>query len=202
MIKIDKKTYPTNNYYKTKFDKTQIILGGSLRKKNYHIKRMEYKDGGSSKEWCTYTIDRKGNIFQHYDPKYYSDFINNKDVDKKSISIVLENMGMLFYDYESESYLNWSHDKCDTDLVYERKWNSHTYWELYTNEQHKSTVELCKYLTHLFDMEVDSLGFNVFFDGTEKFEGIVTRSNYNQDATDLNPSFDFKMFLTELDIEI
>lgn len=202
MIDIDNKIYTTKNFYKSKYDKTQIILAGSLYKKNYHIKRMKYKDGGESKEWCTFSISRDGKIFQHYDPKYYSDFMHDKNIDKKSISIVLENMGMLFYDYESGSYLNWSHHKCDEDLVFERKWNGHTYWEKYTNEQHKSLVDLCNYLIDQFVIERDCLGFNVYHENTKNFDGIVTRSNYSQDHTDLNPSFDFKKFLTDLKIDM
>lgn len=201
-MKVDKDTYKTNNFYKAKHDKTQIILGGSLRKDNLHIKRFETKDGGHSKSWCTYTIDRKGKIFQHYDPKYYSDFMGDKEIDKKSISIVLENMGMLFYDYETSKYLNWIHDQCPEELMYERKWNGHTYWEEYTKEQHNATVELCKFLIKEFDIELDSLGFNVFYENTIIYEGIVTRSNYSGDYTDLNPSFDFKGFLEDLEIEI
>lgn len=203
MLNIDKETYKTvNGFYKSKYNKTQIILAGSLRKENYHIKRIQYKFGGTSKEWCTYTISRDGNIYEHYYPKYYSDFMLDKEIDKQSISIVLENMGMLFYDYETESYMNWVQDICDENLVFERKWNGHTYWEKYTEEQHKSTVELCKFLIKEFEIKNDSLGFNVFYDKTKEFEGIVTRSNYIQDHTDLNPSFDFKRFLRDLDIDM
>lgn len=201
-LNINKDKYSTNNHYKTIYDKTQIILAGSLRKGNHHIKRMEHKIGGKSKQWCTYTISRDGEIYQHYDPKYYSDFMNNKHIDKKSISIVLENMGMLFYDFQSESYLNWVCDKCNDNLVYERKWNGHTYWESYSKKQYKSTVELCDYLMNKFTIERDCLGFNVFFDKTAHYEGIVTRSNYGEDFTDLNPSFDFKTFLKDLKIDI
>lgn len=202
MIDIDKKKYKTENFYKSKYDKTQIILAGSLRKKNYHISRIKYKLGGNSKEWPTYTIDRKGEIFQHFDPKYYSDFMKNKEIDKKSISIVLENMGMLYYDHNTDSYMNWCYDKCDESSVFYRKWNGHAYWEAYTDEQFDSIVELCNYLIEEFDIERNCLGFNVYYDATEKFEGIVTRSNYNEDYSDLNPSFNFKNFLDKLEIEI
>lgn len=201
-MKINKDTYNTDKFYKAKYDKTQIILAGSLRKDNLHIKRFETKDGGHSKSWCTYSIDRDGNVFQHYDPKYYSDFMGDKEVDKKSISIVLENMGMLFYDYESGKYLNWIHDECPDELKYERKWNGHTYWEQYSQKQYNSTVELCKFLIEEFYIELDCLGFNVYYDNTAGYEGIVTRSNYDSDYTDLNPSFDFRDFLIDLDIEI
>lgn len=203
MISIDKTTYKSDKgFYKVKHDKTQIILAGSLRKDNHHIKRFQTKDGGKSKSWCTYSINREGNIFEHFNPEYYSDFMGNKNIDKKSISVVLENMGMLFYDYETSSYLNWVHDICDSSLVYNRKWNGHTYWETYTTAQHTSVVELCKYLTDKFDIELDSLGFNVFYEDTISYEGIVCRSNYDSDFTDLNPSFDFKRFLNDLDVEL
>lgn len=202
MIKIDKNTYKTCNFYKSKYDKSQIILAGSLRRNNLHIKRLEYKDGGNAKSYCTYTIDREGNIFQHYDPKYYSDFMDDKEIDKKSISIVLENMGMLFYDYESNKYLNWVHDECPENLKYERKWNGHRYWEKYTEEQYIATVELSESLIKDFNIELDCLGFNVFYENTIRFEGIVTRSNYSGDYMDLNPSFDFRRFLEDLEIEI
>jgi hypothetical protein len=201
-MKIDKDTYKTHKYYRQKHDKTQIILGGSLRKDNLHIKRFETKDGGKAKEGSTFSIDREGNIFQHFDPKYYSDFMDDKDIDRKSISIILENMGMLFYDFESGKYLNWIHDECPDELKYERKWNGHTYWEHYSREQYNSTVNLCKFLINEFDIELDCLGFNVYYEDTLKYEGIVTRSNYNSDYSDLNPSFDFKEFLEDLEIEI
>lgn len=203
MINIDNKTYKTEKgFYKAKYEKEQIILGGSLRKDNYHIKRFETKDGGKSKSWCTYSIDREGNIFEHYNPKYYSDYMGDKEIDKKSISIVLENMGMLFYDFESTKYLNWILDECQPNLVFERKWNGHTYWEQYTEKQFISVVGLCDYLLEEFVIETDSLGFNVFYENTKNFQGVVCRSNYDSDYTDLNPSFDFKRFLNCLGIDL
>lgn len=201
---IDKKTYKINdkNYYKSKYDKKQIILAGSLRKNNFHIKRLEKKDFGQTKTWPTFSINRQGNIYQHFDPKYYSDFIGDKDIDKQSISIVLENMGLLFYEYNSDKYLNSLHEDCPEEFVYERKWNGGTYWEKYTNEQFDSLVELCRNLCEQYNIELDSLGHNVFYDETKNFEGIITRSNIDNQYTDLNPSFNFKAFLQELDIEI
>ena len=128
-MKIDKDTYIVKNFYKSKYDKTQIILAGSLRKGNLHINRLKHKDGGNAKSWCTYTIDRDGKIFQHYNPKYYSDFMGTKEIDKHSISIVLENMGMVFFDYEARTFLNALHEKCDDDLVFEKNWRGYSYCE-------------------------------------------------------------------------
>ena len=38
------------------------------------------------------------------------------------------------------------------------------------------------------------MGHNTKIDGIELFQGIVTRSNYNQRFTDLSPAFDFENF--------
>jgi hypothetical protein len=202
-IKIDTETYqiPSNSFYKTKHKKNQIILAGSLRKENYHIKRFQKKNYGKTKKWCTYSISRSGTIYQHYDPKCYTDFMGIKDIDKHSISIVLENMGMVYFDVDSNMYLNWILEECDNDKVLELNWKSCRYWEKYTPEQFASTVDLCKSLCDTHKITLDSLGFNVYDPTTPKFKGIVTRSNFDSSYSDLNPSFDFKTFLNRLGIE-
>jgi hypothetical protein len=37
------------------------------------------------------------------------------------------------------------------------------------------------------------IGHNVLVDGIENFKGIVSRSNYNEHWTDINPSFNFEI---------
>jgi N-acetyl-anhydromuramyl-L-alanine amidase AmpD len=203
-MKIDRKKYTatSDGYYRRKQEKTQIILAGSLRKENFHIKRWASKKIDETKTWAHFTIDRSGNIYQHFDHRYYSDFMGDKDVDRKSISIVLENMGYLYYDNETEKYLNWLNEECPEELVFEKKWNGYVYWEKYTKEQMKSCIDLCKYLCEEEIIEVESIGHNVYYGNSEQFEGILTRSNYNSDYTDLNPSFDFKLFLNEMGIDL
>ena len=208
MINIDKETYKKNNtnFYKTsKYKKNQIILAGSLRKKNFHIKRLSKKEGGNSKKWPTFSISREGKIFQHYDPKYYSDFMDNKDIDRHSISIVLENMGVLYYDHASFKYFNWILEECSEENIYEKNWKGYRYWEKYTDQQFNATINLCKFLCEKFKIPLKSLGFNIFINNTSKFSGIVTRSNFDVSYDDLNPSFDFKLFsetlITENDLK-
>lgn len=203
MVEIDKKTYKIGdkNFYKSKYDKKQIILAGSLRKDNFHIKRLSKKFFGLSTNWPTFTISREGKIYQHYDPKYYSDFMENKEIDKMSISIVLENMGWLFYDFASDNYLNSLHEKCPEADVYERKWNGGVYWERYTDAQFESVVKLCKYLCEKYYIELDTTGHNVYIENAKDFEGIVSRSNYSMDILDLNPSFNFNQFMKQLGID-
>ena len=107
-MNIDKKTYKVGdkNYYHTKHKKRQIILAGRLRIDHNHIIHQQHKKRGRSKSWNTFTITREGVVYQHFDPACYSDFMGIKDVDKHSISVVLENMGMVFYDFESNSTID------------------------------------------------------------------------------------------------
>lgn len=202
-MEIDKKTYKTNreNYYVTKYKKNQIILAGSLRKKNFHIKRLQKKDFGKSKKWPTFSISREGNVYQHFDPKHYSDFMGMKEIDKHSISIVLENMGMVFFDYDTNKFLNALHEECLEDNIFEKNWRGYSYCEGYTEKQYKSTVDLCLYLCEKYGIVNDSFGYNVYHDDAASFKGIVTRSNFNKEDTDLNSSFDFRRFIQDINGE-
>jgi len=199
-FEIDRKTHKidSKNYNSIKNKKTQIILAGSLRKDSNHILRLKKKDFGTTKTWPTFTIRRDGKVFQHFDPNYSSEFMNNKEIDKKSISIVLENMGMLSYDFEKNQYSNWINEVCNEKLVYEKLWKTNRYWESYTEKQYNATLNLCVYLCRNFGIKQDTWGHNVLVESAFTYHGILTRSNYDSEYYDLNPSFDFKRFLKEL----
>ena len=98
MLKIDNETYKVKdiNHHKSQSVKTQILLATSLRKDGYHITRLQHKDYGKTKRWNTFTVARDGMVFQHFDSKFHSDFLEIKEADKKLISIVIENMCALF----------------------------------------------------------------------------------------------------------
>jgi len=199
---IDKITYRISgkNYNNEIYPKKQIILADSLRQNNNHILRWTKKNFGKSKSWSTYSISRDGVIYEHFDPKYYSDFMNLEEVDKKSISIVMENMGVLFYNYDEDKYYNWCNEECPKENVFKRDWKDYSMWENYTEKQIESLIKLCKSLCSTYKIELDCVGFNFFTAEISDFEGIVCRSNYSYDFNDLNPSFDFKNFLKNLDI--
>lgn len=195
MLKIDSETYTIKevNRYKTQIAKTQIIIGSSLRKDSNHIIRLQHKDYKKTKTWNTYTISRSGQIYQHYDPIYHTDFIGIKEVDNKSISIVLENMGALFVT-PKDKYINWINEICDTDRVEEHQWLGYNFWEKFTEEQIEATVVLCKRLCDDFAIPKQTMEFHHFHRETFKFRGIVFRSNYIEDSSDINPLFDLIKF--------
>lgn len=188
MINIDKKTYKISNknYYKIKPNKNQIIISSSLRKDNYHIKRLQNKDYGNTKKWNTFTISRNGNIHQHYDDKYYSDFLGIKESDKKSISIVLENMGCLF-ETISGKYINWLNEFCNNDRVVEKEWLEYNFWEKYDDEQIDSLINLINFLCEKHNIPKKFIEFHTYHKNINKFNGIVFKGNYIEDTININP---------------
>jgi len=196
-MEIDKITYKltTPNYYEKEFDKHQIVLGNSFNEKLNHFSGWEYRLGGNYTKTSTYTIDRKGKIYQHFNPTYYSDFIGEKRVDKKIISITLENQGWLLKDLLKDRYIDWVGNIYKRKVkVIEKRWRGFLYWDPYTPSQIKSTSELINYLCKEYDIPTHCVGHNTHVSGIEIFEGITYRSNYYKEKTDLSPAWDFKKF--------
>jgi len=192
---IDKETYKIEekNRYKTKTAKTQIVIAVSLRKGNRHITRLQHKDYGKTKRWNTFTISREGQVFQHYDTKYNTDFLNIKTADKSIISIVLENMGCLFQ-AAGGKYINWLNEVCEEERVAKKKWLGYELWEGFPDEQIEATVLLCKELCEEFNIPKTCIDFNTYHKDIAKFRGIVFRSNYIDDSSDINPIIDISKF--------
>jgi hypothetical protein len=195
MLKIDSEKYKVEeiNHYKTQSVKRQIVLATSLRTSNFHITRLQNKDHGTTKKWSTFSVARDGMIYQHYDGKFHSDFLGIKEADKCSISIVMENMGALFQS-PSGKYINWLNEKCDDQNVAEKTWLGYTYWEKFTDEQLKSVYDLCKFICDEHNIVKNCIDFHHYHKDTLKFRGIVFRSNYIEDSSDINPLFDIVKF--------
>jgi hypothetical protein len=91
-------------------------------------------------------------------------------------------------------YINWKGSIYNQE-VYEKKWRDFFFWEPYSDEQMKSTAELCLHLTEILKIKKKCVGHNTRFEGIEHFEGIVSKSNFDGKYTDLNPSFNFGNFI-------
>jgi hypothetical protein len=200
---IDNETYKVAdiNRHKTQSVKTQIVLATSLRKNGYHITRLKHKEYGNTKKWNTYSVARDGIIFQHFDNKFHSDFLGIKEADKQTISVVIENMGTLFKT-PSDTYINWLNEICDAENVVEKAWLGYRYWEKFTDEQIESIVVLCQHLCEEHNIPKVSMDFHHFHKDTIKFRGIVFRSNYIEDSSDINPLFDIPKFNEMLQNEL
>jgi len=195
MLKIDcnKYTISDESRYKTQIAKTQIILATSLRKDSNYITRLLHKEYGKTKKWNTFTISRDGTIFQHYDPHFHTEFLGIKEVDKKSISVVIENMGCLFKTPNGK-YINWLNEECPSENVVEKDFLGYHFWEDFTEDQFDSVIDLCGKLCKEHNIPKSMIDFHHYHKDTIKFRGIVFRSNYIEDSSDINPSFDIAKF--------
>lgn len=191
---IDKTTHEITpvHYRKIVTAKTQILISSTLRANGNHIIRWNNMEFGKSKKWSTYSITRAGKVYQHYDPKYQTDFLGIKDADSKLISISLENMGFLTK-LPSGEYVNWLNETCTGEIV-KKTWLGYDYWEEFTVDQMNSLIDLCLYLCDTFNIPKKCIEFNHYHKDINKFRGIIFRSNYIENTNDVNPLFDITAF--------
>lgn len=187
---IDKKTYSLNgtNYHKKIYTKTQIVIGNSGRKLMRHFDAWLNRRNGKYKKTSAFTIDKDGSIYQHYDPKYYSDF-TGVEQDKCNISIILVNGGWLKLN-EMNVYVDWlGHIYSRSTEVFEKNWRGYKYWFNYTEEQLNSLKNLINSLCEQFGIENKVVDHNVYDENIDIFKGITFRSNYSRLLTDVSPAF-------------
>ena len=194
---LDNKTYilNKNNYYRSNNKKTQIVIGHTLSKDMSFFGGWLNRMNGKFKKTTPFTIDLSGKIFNHYSPNYHSDFLGFDPHDLKIIPILLVNEGWLIKDIINNQYIDWVGNIYEReDKIVERRWRSHTYWAPYTEKQIKSLVELVKHLCGEFEIEKRVIEHNTQVYDIDKFEGIVFKSNYNKNTTDLSPAWDYNIF--------
>ena len=171
-------------------NKKQIILTHTSRDGAEYVTSLKTRHNGKYMKVPHYLIRKDGRVFQLLDPEMYSDYLKDYKNQKQTIVITLENLGWLKKNPLNASYINWI-GNIYSEGVYERKWRGHFFWDPYTDSQMDSLQQLCVDLCERFEIPKTCIGHNVKVDGIERFEGIVTRSNYTTDSTDLSPAFDF-----------
>jgi len=170
--------------------KTQIILTHTSRNLRDYFLSLKYRFNGKFYRIPHYVIDREGNVSQLLPNGVYSKFFIDEHLNKNSIVISLENFGWLEKEPLNNQYVNWIGDIYKGE-VYEKKWRDYFFWHPYTKEQITSTALLCVKLFEEVSIKKNFVGHNTKINGIEKFEGVVTRSNYESESTDVNPSFNF-----------
>lgn len=173
--------------------KSQIIVSHTSREAKEYLVSLQFRYNNKYDKIPNYLIDREGNVTCLLDSDAYSNYFGNSDIDFKSVNIVLENLGWLEKIPLTNRYINWKGDIYIGD-VYEKKWRDYIYWHPYTDEQILSLFEVTKTLLNKYSIPDNIVDTNVKIFGVENINGVVSRSNYNQINTDVNPSFDFKKF--------
>ena len=112
----------------------------------------------------------------------------------------MENLGWLEKEPLSNHYVNWIGDIYKGN-VFEKKWRDYYFWQPYTNIQVEKTSILCGKILTEMKIKNQVIGHNTKINGIEKYDGIVSRSNFDTDYTDVSPAFNFEEFLKKLEYE-
>jgi hypothetical protein len=199
---IDDKTYelPVNNYFNEQTIKKQIIMTHSSSRDMRHFIKWKNRLNGNYKKTAAFTIDVVGNIYQHYDPIYFSELFGNLEQDKKNIIILLENEGWLTQDIEKNQFIDWGgyiYNRPET--VFERKWRGYTYWAPYSTAQFDSALFLVNKLCDEFYIPKKAIPHNTKIDNIDGFEGVLYKSNFEKHYTDLSPAWSCENFKYKLE---
>jgi N-acetyl-anhydromuramyl-L-alanine amidase AmpD len=174
--------------------KKQIILCHTSREVNEYLTSLKFRYNNKYDKIPNFIIDRNGDVNQLLPETGHTNFFSEPNINRNSIIVCLENLGWLEKRPLSNEYINWK-GNIYNGKVYEKKWRDYFFWQPYTNKQVESTAKLCNYLTDNYKIKRNIIGHNTKVEGIYKYEGIVTRSNFETYYTDLNPSFDFEIFV-------
>lgn len=180
--------------------KTQIILCHTSREVEEYLASLKFRYNSKYDKIPNYVVTREGKVLQLLSDQGFGNFFDDHITNKLSIFVMLENLGWLEKKPLTNHYINWK-GSIYNEQVYEKKWRDFYFWQPYTPQQIKMSAELCKHLTETLQIEKTCVGHNTKVDGIENFEGICTRSNYDSNYTDLNPSFNFETFIKFLENE-
>jgi len=173
--------------------KKQIILCHTSREVEEYLTSLKIRYNGNFDRIPNYVINRNGDVIELINEQSYSNFFNDNSINKNSLIICLENLGWLEKKPLTSYYINWKGSIYNQE-VYEKKWRDFFFWQPYTSSQIQSTADLCIHLIETLHIERRCIGHNTKVESVKNFEGIVTRSNFGTNFTDLNPSFNFETF--------
>ena len=170
-----------SNYSLIPNNKEQIVLGHTSRGIKDYLSGIKLR---KSIKIPNYTIDREGNIYNHFMADNYSFVVPYE----KTITIFLENDGWLIK--KKEYIYNWIGEQYKGD-VYEQEWRGYSYWAKYSDQQTKSLKDLIDGLCAKYTISRNTVGHNTKLLDATIVKGILCRSNYYEEYTDLSPAFDF-----------
>ena len=180
--------------------KKQIILCHTSREVEEYLTSLKVRYNSKYDKIPNYLVTKNGKILQLLPDEGHTNFFSEDNINRNSIIVCLENLGWLEKKPLTNYDINWKGSIYNQE-VYEKKWRDFFFWEPYSDEQVKSTAELCSHLTEILKIKKGCIGHNTKFEGIEHFEGIVSKSNFDGKYTDLNPSFNFGDFIKLLENE-
>ena len=180
--------------------KKQIILTHSSREIKNYLMSLKYRYNGKYDKIPNYVINREGKILKLLNDNEHTNYFSDVNINRNSIIICLENLGWMEKEPLKNSHINWI-GNIYKEKIYEKKWRDYFFWQPYTEIQIENTVELCKKLTKELSINKECIGHNTKINGVERYEGIVTKSNFDIEFTDVSPAFNFEQFINQLENE-
>jgi N-acetyl-anhydromuramyl-L-alanine amidase AmpD len=209
------------NYYNEIYPKKAIVLhhtnGWTVRKGTNGKPSMNHFYWWASQDKhvsTAYSIDYKGNIYEHFDPNKWAYHIGlglkKNYLDKESIAIELVNEGQMikkngqFFWMSGDVALPYNRPN-DEPVYVEEKWRGYNYFAPYSAEQMESLNYLVNHLCDEFGIERNFIADNDYHPELVggNFEGIYNHANIRKYGVgkpkhDLSPAFDFESFKKEL----
>jgi N-acetyl-anhydromuramyl-L-alanine amidase AmpD len=180
--------------------KHQIILTHTGRNVENYLVSLRYRYNGKFDRIPNYVIKKNGDILQLLNDIEHTNYFKEPNINRNGIIICLENLGWLEKQPLENQYVNWIGDIYN-GKPFERKWRDYFFWDKYSDEQIDSLTTLCKTIIKEKRMNKDIIGHNTKVRNVELFEGIVTKSNFDSNITDVSPAFDFEKFRKKLENE-
>ena len=188
LLNIEKES---NIFVNTKTKKKQIMLGHTSRNLEDYLQSLDLRHNGKYGNLPHYIISKEGVEIEIMNPDKITNFFGYTDIDTNSITVLLENEGWLAPKKGNHRLCDWLGNIYNGE-VFEKEWRNKFFWATYTDKQLEGLLKLLDKLCVDLDINREFVGHNVRVEGVEKFEGIVSRSNYSEFFTDLSPAFNFE----------
>jgi N-acetyl-anhydromuramyl-L-alanine amidase AmpD len=179
--------------------KNQIILTHTGRNVENYLVSLRYRYNGKFDRIPNYVINKNGDILQLLNDIEHTNYFKEPNINRNGIIICLENLGWLEKQPLENQYVNWIGDIYN-GKPFERKWRDYFFWDKYTSSQIESLGYLINTIIDEMKITKEITGHNTKINGIEMFKGIVSRSNFDVNYTDVNPSFDFDKLRNIIDI--
>lgn len=181
------------NVLKRKTKKTQILLYDTQRRFDDFINKICYRKNGKYDDIPHFVVTKTGKIYQIFDTNYSSNTFGEQEKDKKIIKIAIENLGWLNKNTITGFLYNWIGDPYRTE-PHIRNWRNRHFWDKYNEEQLNAVSSLCNELCDKHNIPKQTVPSQGYLENVTNFKGIVCKSNFSNIYTDINPSFNFRIF--------
>jgi N-acetyl-anhydromuramyl-L-alanine amidase AmpD len=178
---------------KKKSKKTQIFLYDTQRRTDDFINKIKHRKNGNYDDIPHYVVSKLGMVYQLFDTDHSSNTFQNPNIDKKMIKIAIENLGWLNKNTITGVLHNWIGDPYRSE-PHIRNWRNYFFWDKYNETQLTALSQLCDFLCDKHSIFKQTVPSNGYLENVSNFKGIVCKSNFSSIYTDINPSFNFRVF--------